>query len=96
MLLQGGGEAAVVGAAPSQRMHAHLQQLLCKSEGDDTCRAAHAAEVVGHDVGAHLEVVDNHGCKHMSRRRAGGKKQLSRRSTGGQHKPVVAARWRWA
>jgi hypothetical protein len=41
-------------------------------------------------------VVDNHGCKHMSRRRAGGKKQLSRRSTGGQHKPVVAARWRWA
>ena len=40
----------------------HLQQLLGQSDGDDAGGAAHARQVVRHDVGAHLEVVHNHGC----------------------------------
>lgn len=42
---------------------AHLQQLLGQGDGDDTGRAAHAADAVGDDVGAHLELVYDAGAQ---------------------------------
>ncbi len=38
----------------------HLQQLLSEADGDNAGGAAHAAQVVGHHVRAHLEVVHQH------------------------------------
>ena len=46
---------------PNQDDFKDLQQLLGQANGNDACRAAHAREVVGNDVGIKFEVVDNHG-----------------------------------
>ena len=43
------------------REGACLQQLLHEADGDKAGTAAHAAEIVRHDAGPHLEVVDDHG-----------------------------------
>lgn len=39
----------------------YLEQLLGKGDGNDARGAAHATQVVGDNVGPHLEVVDDHG-----------------------------------
>eukprot|EP00983_Pelagomonas_calceolata_P039128 1137053-Pelagomonas_calceolata.AAC.4 len=60
--------------ADDQRIGARvqLQHLVCKVDGDGAGAAAHAAEVVTDDVGAHLEVVDHHGAQ-----RGGGVEQAA-------------------
>ena len=52
------------------RPPADLQELLRHVQCDHAARAAHAGQVVAEHVGAHLEVVDNHGRQRRRGRKA--------------------------
>jgi len=47
-------------------MKTGLQELLSQIDSNDACWAAHASQVVWHNVGAHLEVIDDH-CRQRGR-----------------------------
>lgn len=61
----GGAHLGDVLGGDDERVLAGLgaQQPLRQSDGDDSRGAAHAGQVVGDDVAAHLEVVDHHRAK---------------------------------
>lgn len=40
-----------------------LEKLLCQCNRDQSRRTAHARKIVGNNVGAHFEVIYNHGTK---------------------------------